>query len=123
MKTFQKSGTNKACASPTVRDLEWAAGFIEGEGSFPNMKHPRVCVTQKNLEPLQRLVRLFGGRIYSVKNRDWAIWQISGPRARGVMMTLYSLMSKRRRGQIRLMLQKGQPILYDRVGAARFLDD
>jgi hypothetical protein len=61
-------------------ELAWAAGFIEGEGCFhggltKNSRKRRLqryitfTVTQTNMEPLERLQRLFGGHIYSAKRQ------------------------------------------------------
>lgn len=101
-----RKATPKAIARLTTRDLEWAAGFLEGEGSFVKTMHSHnVTAPQRNLEPLLRLQALFGGTI----NTSWGNgkgklliprWYISGTRARGVMMTLYTLLSKKRQDQI-----------------------
>lgn len=105
-----KGGANvpRATVSPTTRDFEWAAGFLEGEGCFKsNRGSGEVEAPQKYPEPLYRLQSLFGG---SVKERsglrdgalcEYKTWFITGHRARGVMMTLYGLLSKRRQFQIR----------------------
>lgn len=45
--------------------LAWAAGFIEGEGSFSNT----VTAAQVQKEPIERLHALFGGRIYQRQNK------------------------------------------------------
>lgn len=65
----------------------------------------------KTTEPLDRLLALFGGHItkFSMerqrqnggKANDGYIWAIGGARARGVMMTMFPLLSIRRRAQIR----------------------
>src|SRR6266542_3107809 len=95
---YQKPGTPRATAHPTSIDLGWAAGFLEGEGSFSSNQHksPWVEASQVNRSPLLKLKRLFGGRIRRCRNdrafangrKIWR-WQVSGPRARGVMLTLY----------------------------------
>src|SRR5262249_40034333 len=90
----------------TMRDLGWSAGFLEGEGRFP-AGGSTVTANQKEPECLERLRQMFGGRL------DWRpeggtygiyVWYVNGPAARGLMMTLYSLMSSRRRDQIRASL-------------------
>jgi hypothetical protein len=67
---------------------------------------------QKQREPLKRLVEIFGGSLRSYlagrtkcgeRTPIWQ-WQVSGGRARGVMLTLYCLLSTRRRAQIRRAL-------------------
>lgn len=102
--------TAKATCSPTTAQIAWAAGFIEGEGSFAcNARTTVISVSQVNREPLDRLLAWFGGRIVPRppsnlgKSPIWE-WKCSGSRARGVAMTLYSMMSVRRKQQIRVAL-------------------
>lgn len=47
-------------------DLAWAAGFLEGEGSFCIRSNGRwfLGAGQVDREPLERLQALFGGNIY-----------------------------------------------------------
>ena len=103
--------TTKACTSPSMADLNWAAGFLEGEGSFQFQKGSGEVNASQSEEymPLLKLQQLFGGTVgdpiiyksYKPKRR----WWITGPRARGVMMTLYSLLSPRRKIQIDIVLR------------------
>ena len=92
-------------------DLAWAAGFIEGEGSFQYMrKHTiRVSACQVQKEPLTRLLTLFGGTLKlrpvpgGPSRPNWSkqhVWVALGARAAGVMMTLFPFMSPKRKGQI-----------------------
>jgi hypothetical protein len=95
----EKSTTNKATRSPTIRDLAWAAGFIEGEGSFPSTGN--IFVSQVNPDPLVRLLEMFGGTVRRINNQAIWRWVVSGSRARGIMLTLYPLMSDERKRQIK----------------------
>jgi hypothetical protein len=99
-------------------NLAWAAGFLEGEGSFsasrPSMSL-YISAKQVQLWPLKRLRKLFGGNIYihtgiSGKfNKDVIPqWAMSGARAVGLMMTLFRLMSPRRQKQIRKAIKLWQ---------------
>jgi len=91
-----------------MRELYWAAGFIEGEGYFGSpIAHkgtghsaPRIIVAQKDIQPLNRLSCVFGvaGK-YKTKS-GVTNWTLYGNKAIGVMMTLWPLMSDRRRIQI-----------------------
>lgn len=99
--------------SVSIAQLNWAAGFMEGEGSFQlngrTRKIPSANATQVQLEPLERMCRLFGGRPYKVfekrdNHNDKWLWCVNGSRAAGVMMTLYPLMSPKRKDQIRIAL-------------------
>lgn len=109
-----KTGAIHAAVSPGIRQIEWAAGFLEGEGSFRSSGTRRGCtehvnVAQQQREPLGRMQRYFGGKIahYTPKTRSrpYYTWNISGERARGVILTVFALMSPRRQGQIRDSLQ------------------
>lgn len=84
----------------TTADLHWAAGFLEGEGNFCFQgRQAAIRAAQKVPNPLYKLQKLFGGSIYTGKNKI-PIWGITSVKAAGLMMTLYSLMSPRRQGQI-----------------------
>ena len=99
-----------ASRKPTIIDIGWAAGFLEGEGTF-NVNHgallgsasSKVSATQKQREPLERLQALFGGSIVVFKAKYWR-WTVYGSRARGVMFTMFSLLSPRRREQVKTAL-------------------
>ncbi len=101
----ERRWTRAATVRPTIRDLEWAAGFLDGEGCpIAYNGTQRFSALQADTEPLNRLLRLFGGSLISQSDRArkkpaW-LWQVHGARARGVMMTLYLLFSARRRSQI-----------------------
>ena len=96
----------------SVRELYWAAGFIEGEGTFYFDK--RVCsirVPQTIKEPLDRLQNLFGGEIYFRKRNqpthsDQYVFRLNGRLAAAVSMMLLPLMTKKRQEQIRVMLYR-----------------
>lgn len=97
----------------TVRNLEWAAGFIEGEGCFHWHKRgsrAEIRVAQVQREPLERLQHLFRGHIYLRKSSrpTWQpvhVWAIYRSSAIGLAMTLYSLLSPRRRSQSLAVIQ------------------
>lgn len=92
----------------TLYELYWAAGFLEGEGSFSgHTRTARVSAWQVQKEPLGRLQRMFGGTIRYIQRRNAPpthsavhTWEITGGKARGVIMTLYALMSPKRQGQM-----------------------
>lgn len=97
----------------TPVNIAWAAGFIEGEGSFAFRRKKNsltgtaaISAVQKQRAPLDRLVLYFGGNIYVRRNRTAfgdspiSVWEITGPKAIALMMTLYAHMSPWRRVQI-----------------------
>lgn len=103
--------TLHATVSPSTANLHWSAGFLEGEGCFTicgtkGARTAHVTATQVQKEPLERLLKFFGGSVLSHKgkrgpNTQQAYrWQVSGARARGVALTLYPLMSPRRQARI-----------------------
>lgn len=99
---------NEARRSPTTQELYWAAGFLEGEGCFSvttARKAERVVAGQVDSEPLAKLKEIFGGNINytepkSEKQKPVFRWSVWGARARGVMLTLFPLMSERKQNQI-----------------------
>ena len=107
-----KADSSPACratAPRTLRELAWAAGFLEGEGSFflvgNSTGSMATTAVQVEREPIDRLLALFGGSVRPVAAREhrsahWR-WSATGARARGVAMTIYPMMSAKRRAQIR----------------------
>lgn len=95
-----------------MNHLWWAAGFIEGEGTFYfDRRAVTLRVPQVQREPLERLQALFGGDIgyrgvdrVQMGRQPIFIYRCSGARAVGVAMTLYSMMSPGRKFQIRRAL-------------------
>lgn len=96
----------------TTKQLAWAAGFLEGEGSFQAARTtPTVVCSQVQREPLERLLSMFGGKIIPLKHKDgrpgqdYFRWYINGGPAAGVAMTMLEMMSPRRQEQIVKMLE------------------
>ena len=125
---FAKRSCASASVSPTTADLAWAAGFLEGEGTFSPVtvtlkngerkRYARVAAYQTTDEPLNRLQRMFGGSIFrhtyaarglakGYQRKPAATWTVNGARARGVMFTLWTFLSGRRQEQVRLALNGG----------------
>ena len=95
-----------------MKDLYWCAAFIDGEGSITlSGKTPRVDVSQSDKELLKRLQNFLGGwisnkpRFNKLSKNGCYVWGMSGSRAVGVMMTLYSIMSQKRKRQIEKVLK------------------
>lgn len=97
-----------------IKDLHWAAGFLEGEGSFgpcggPSRQSGQVRITchQVETQPLLKLKALFGGHVmgpHRGPNRPIYLWSLQYRAAVSVMMTLYQLFSAKRQKQIRKTL-------------------
>jgi len=108
MKPFTRKSTPVATVSPTIKDIYWAAGYLEGEACFfwhKRTHSQQITVASTDEGPIARLQELFGGSIvYKVKKTpnhkpQWH-WNAHGQRARGIMMTLYPLLSIRRQEKI-----------------------
>ncbi len=89
-----------------IKQIFWIAGFLEGEGSFGSGYRPCVVsASQVEKEPIQRLHSLLGGVVdtYSrkaVTGNIYYRWRLQSIRALGLMMTIYNLMSPKRKKQI-----------------------
>lgn len=93
----------------TAGDVKWIAGFLEGEGCFPKAHQLSVSAVQVQLWPLQELQRLVGGTIRAKKVSNPRAqpshqWTLHGPRAAELCMSLYALMSPKRKEAIRRAL-------------------
>lgn len=105
-KGSENSSIHPAIRTPTQCDLGWAAGFLEGEGSFTcNGTSERVTAPQVNPEPLIQLLEIFGGKVTRAKRDTIWEWRVFGARARGVMLTLFPLLSEKRKQQIKNALK------------------
>lgn len=95
-----------------LKELYWAAGFLEGEGNFSlhgSMKSSvTITASQVQREPLARLEHYFGGKIQGPyingKHTPYFRWYLGGVNAVGLCMTLYVLMSRKRRDEIQKAL-------------------
>lgn len=108
--------TIRALEHPTLRDIAWAAGIYEGEGTAAKngKSSTSVSVKQKDDWILRRFQKLFGGRVCERtyvrrgygkdKTGTNSTWVISGARARGFLMTIYTFLSPRRKAQAKRAL-------------------
>ena len=80
----------------TVTQIAWAAGIYEGEGTFSGGRSVRVV--QKDSWLIYRIAKLFGGTVST--ERGYYTWTVTGERARGFLLTIFSFLSPRRRKQI-----------------------
>lgn len=101
-----------------IEDIYWAAGFLEGEGSFMKNRNKNDCGTiivscsQVQKEPIDKLLFIFKcGNIsfYERKNsnKKWSdvyIWRAYGEYAEDIMKLIYPIMSEKRKDQINTCL-------------------
>lgn len=110
---MQRPGKRDGPVMVTVKDLAWAAGFLEGEGAFLANTGTGfgvgVMASQVQKEPLDRIANLFGGNVYfrprTLPSQNIHTWGVYGFRAIAVAMTMYSMMSPRRKEQIQRMIR------------------
>ena len=88
-------------------DIGWAAGFLEGEGWFGGAKYGtlKMGAAQKIREPLDKLQAMFGGVITIRRTRGFSDapifwWSLRVRETAAAMMTLYTLMSDKRKREI-----------------------
>ena len=83
-----------------VKDIIWLAGLLEGEGCFmlKNEKYPRIVLGMTDEDIIVRAATLMKSRIYLSGNMYRV--QVDGVKAVAWMMTLYTLLGKRRRESI-----------------------
>lgn len=95
-----------------VCNLHWAAGFIDGEGSFSRCGGTiAVQAVQVEIWPINKLYDLFDGGINTFQRKEiksnggvYYRWNAYGPRAAGIMLTLHPLLSPKRQGKIEELL-------------------
>ena len=100
---------------PTTQDIAWAAGIYEGEGWCAQDSKSRIKVGQKDPWLPERLRALFGGSVYMEhhsrisdgyhREDPFYVWALSGARARGFLMSIYGLLSPRRKAYIARALE------------------
>lgn len=99
---------------PRLLDIPWAAGCFEGEGSTiidrrENNVSVMALLVQKDRWLCDRYQALFGGSVTAHVQHPSAnpkpitmhYWRLTGPRARGFLMTIYKFLSPRRQQRIR----------------------
>ena len=76
-----------------------------------NRTCPYIEVAQVQKEPLDRLLAVFGGKVSFHKRKnakaewsDFYRWTLYGNKAAGMMMTLFKLMSPKRKDQIEVVV-------------------
>jgi hypothetical protein len=102
-----------------LKEIHWLAGYLEAEGTFAvprkGFRSSTVAVSSTDVEPLEKCLKFFGGALhgpYQPRKDGWKKnwrWSANGPRAAGIAMTVYSLLSPRRQKQIQAMLRHVMP--------------
>lgn len=103
MTQFGRMTAQAAAVSPTNLQVALAAGWFEGEG-WCSDGSTCVQITQKDRWMVDRLLEWFGGAVWQSKKYPCYVWSITGPRARGFLMTIYLFLSPRRQDRVRKAL-------------------
>lgn len=96
----------------TLKDIYWLAGLLEGEGTFFFRKTPVISIEMSDKDTIERVKNIICpsknqsivDRTLNEDRRNTKITytiSIYGANAIGWMMTIYSLMSKRRKERIK----------------------
>jgi predicted outer membrane lipoprotein len=106
-----------------IKELYWAAGFLEGEGTFSWRKKPNnqfaIYANQVDPESLYRLKQHWGGSIYgplkrtNPRHQPFFAWYLGGPNAAAFAMMIYSLMTGRRQEKIKFALAEWRKVPFD----------
>lgn len=91
---------------PEEWEIFWAAGFLEGDGSFDvDNRYLRVRADQVDPEPLTRLHEIFGGWM-GIRGKPTSAgntvhrWSLSGVKAEALADLIYPYLTKRRQIKI-----------------------
>ena len=95
--------------------LHWLAGLYEGEGSFGfcggRAKYAFAYLGMTDRDVVERAAKMLRAKVYlrpvkGTMTKPQHTIVLSGRRALGLMMTLYTMMGARRRDQIRTAIAK-----------------
>lgn len=126
--TLNKGNTVRdkvVCYATPMNHIAWAAGLLEGEGSFlVRGSTPCVRVTSTDLDVLERLQQIFGGNIWQVTKRkahwkDCWVWDVSGELSIKCIKRVQPYLLKRRGLQAKEVLDRWQEISAERAEKAK----
>lgn len=111
MSSTEHKKTPRATKVFNSLDVAWAAGFLEGEGSFVTNGR-RGCTTtasQINQEPLLRLQEIFGGAVVphkTPKGKPNYRWRTHGMRAAAIARLIFPHLSEKRKSQAERIISR-----------------
>jgi hypothetical protein len=102
---------------PSIREVVWLAGLLEGEGSFGLRKTGKyqtlnIQLGMTDLDVVEKAAKILGTEVrgpygpYGTNKLPWYSVSVNGWRAVSWMMTLWSLMGSRRKKKIEALLTK-----------------
>lgn len=80
-----------------IKDIAWAAGIYEGEGNFSGN---HVIIAQKDTWLLHKLIEIFKFGTITPHGDSCHGWVIAGANARSFLLTIFPLLSPRRKNDI-----------------------
>ena len=88
-----------------LTEIAWLAGLLEGEGYFHlnRERYPRVVLSMTDEDVVTKAAILMKSRVH--RNGNVYTTSISGVKAIGWVMTLYSYLHKRRKERIRKIIK------------------
>lgn len=115
--SVEKVGSNPTSHPMKDTDIAWIAGLFEGEGSITIVNNVvRVTIQMTDLDILQRVQDVFGGRIYSCSkqvdhHKDSWKWTITSTKeALEFIQLIYPYLGNRRKTKADEALVKGQNV-------------
>lgn len=99
----------------TSQNLNWIAGIVEGEGYIGWIENrPILAVDMTDQDIVERLASFWNTKVMVLKTKEGFKQKyrvrVSGTRAASWIMTLYSLMGKRRQHKILTVLDQWKVI-------------
>lgn len=102
--------------TPRETQVAWAAGILEGEGSFIDREGYGIQATASmtDLDVLTTIQDVLGGSVLPDKRRnsEWKpswTWRVSGTKCYLVLIEILPYMHSRRSKKIEYLIQKRQP--------------
>lgn len=89
----------------SFRELDWFVGLFEGEGSVSSPKggQIRLSIDSTDLDVLERVEALAGGKIYGpyqkASRKPIYCWVLQGRKSAGLTMTIFNQLASRRKSQ------------------------
>lgn len=103
------SSSRDATITPSEVDLYWIAGFLTGTGSITNNCWSRtiIRIDIPDQETAEWIHQRFGGTYGKRPHRSSpCTWEVSGARAVGILLTLFSFLGSSRKTTIIRLLDK-----------------
>lgn len=95
-----------------IKDIYYVAGILEGEGCFSYYNAPRIFLKMTDFDVVNKVKSIMnvnvsiGSSIREIGNKRVYVLAVNSYHAIGWMMTLYPIMSARRKEQIKQVLSE-----------------